>query len=155
METTLSVINLFPSTKEQIKSFVNATVNEVKCGNINALELKSKLKFIEKVAEEIDKQTKEDQLKERQKYQEKIVELYGAKIEVAELGTKYDFSNCGDKDWEYLDIQLRELSELKKEREAFLKTIKKPMSIVHHETGECYDIVPPIKSSTTGLKFTL
>lgn len=155
METTLSVINLFPSTKEQIKAFVNATVNEVKCGNINALELKSKLKFIEKVADEIDKQTKEVQLKERQKYQDKIIELYGAKIEVAELGTKYDFEGCGDKEWEYLDKQFKELSEKKKAREFFLKTIKKPMSIVHNETGECYDIIPPIKSSTTGLKFTL
>lgn len=155
MGTTLSVINLFPSTKEQLKSFVNSTVYHVQCGNINALELKAKLKYIITVAEEIDNQTKQEQLAERKKYPEKICELYGTKIEVAELGTKYDFSLCGDVEWNELDKQLKELIEKKKERETFLKTVTKPMTLTHHDTGECYDIVPPKKSSTTGLKFSI
>lgn len=156
MESTLSVINLFPSTKESIEMFIYKTVAEVKAGNVNALQLKAQLKCFEKVSEGIDKETKSEQLTERMKYKEKVIEMYGAKIEIAEVGTKYDYSTCNDPGWDELDATIKELQEKKKERETFLKAISKPMAITdEHTLGETVIINPPLKSSTTGLKFSI
>lgn len=154
--TTLSVINLLPSTKEQIDMFISKTVDEIKCGNVNALQLKAQLKCFEKVAEGIDKATKNEQLTERMKYKEKVVEIYGAKIEIAEVGTKYDYSACNDLEWNNLDAKIKKLSEKKKDRETFLKALSKPMAMAdEHTGGEMIMINPPLKTSTTSLKFTI
>lgn len=156
MESTLSLINQFPSTKDQISMFVHKTVQEVKAGNVNALQLKAQLKCFEKVAEAIDKETKFEQLTERMKYKEKTIELYGAKIEVAEVGTKYDYSVCNDPCWNELNENIEKLAEAKKQRETFLKSISQPIGITDEFTqGETVVINPPVKSSTTGLKFTI
>lgn len=154
--TTLSVINLLPRKRDEIDLFVHKTVQSVKDGDVNALELKSQLKAFEKAIEEIDKATKDEQLTERMKYREKVIDLYGCKIELAEVGTKYDYSACGDPYWNDLDKMIKSLSEQKKQRETFLKNISKPIGITDESTGgETVVINPPVKSSTTGLKFSI
>lgn len=154
MESTLSTINLMPLGKEQIQDFANKTIEEVKAGNINALELKAKLKAIEQSIDLIDKGTKEEQSKEMGKYG-KSAELLGFRIEQAELGVKYNYSECGDVEWLEIDKKLAELNESKRKREQMLKTLTKPVTVASDSTGEIYTIHPPIKTSTTGLKFTL
>ncbi len=154
--TTLSVINLLPSTKESIELFVYKIVNEVKNGNVNALEILAQLKKFEKASDQISTQIKENALTEHAKYSEKQVALYGCKIERGENGTKYDYSACGDPEWNELDEEIKKLSEKKKSREAFLKNVSKPMAFTdEHTGGETVLINPPIKTSVTGLKFSI
>ncbi len=154
--TTLSVINLLPSTEYEIEVFVHKTVNEVKAGNVNALKLQSQLKKFEKASKEISDQIKSDAITERMKYKEKVVDLYGFKIELAENGTKYDYSACNDTEWNDLELMIKQLSERKKEREKFLKNVSKPMAITdEHTGGETIVINPPIKTSSSGLKFSI
>lgn len=55
----------------------------------------------------------------------------------------YDFSVCGDKVWDTLQEKLKEVKADIKNREAFLKTIKKEKTEIDEETGEFYTIQPP------------
>lgn len=140
----ISAINLLPSTKEQVKMFSEIVINEVEAGNVNPLDLKAQLKFIEKSIEEINNGIKDLMLKEAAKHG-KSFEYKGWKIEEAETGVRYDFSG---------DLLHSELSKKIKEHEAFLKGLKEPITVVDEETGEIKKVYPPIKKSTTTLKFT-
>lgn len=136
----LSVVNLLPSTKQQSETFASLIINEVKCGNVDPLALKAQMKFIEKTLEAIDKGIKDSWMAEAGKHG-KSFEYRGWRIEQVEAGTSYDYSN---------DQVYNETKEKLKDREKFLKGLTKAMA--DPDTGEmCY---PPIKKSTTTLKFT-
>lgn len=141
---TLSVINLLPSSKEQVKIFSNDIVSQVKAGVINPLTLKMQMKFIEKTFSEIDKEIKDNVMDEASKYG-KSFQHNGWKVDEVEAGVTYDFT----RDNEWLDLR-----EKIKERETFLKSLKSPLEIVDTETGETKTLLPPIRKSTTSLKFT-
>lgn len=142
--STLNVITLLPSTKEEAQTFANDLVRRVNDGEINPLDLKAQMKFIEKTLELIDKQTKDSWMKEAVKYG-KSFEYKGWQVDEIEAGIKYDYS---------MDVEWSELKEKIKSRETFLKAIKEPLEIVNTTTGETTTIYPPIKKSTTTLKFT-
>ena len=86
---------------------------------------------------------------------EKTFELFGNKIEKAELGVKYDFSNCGDPVLSELDSQIKDLTRLKKEREDMIKHIHGSLHVTVEETGEMVEIFAPLKTSTSGIKVFL
>ncbi len=78
---------------------------------------------------------------------------YGTKFSLAENGTKYDYTVCNDPVWNSLAKRIESLTTERKERETFLKTIKKVviMSFPDPETGELLEnveLIGPIKSST-------
>jgi len=77
----------------------------------------------------------------------------GAKLEAREVGTVYDYT--GDPVWVQLNGEIKGLQSKLKEREAFLKTLKEPLTTVDHDTGEAITITPPVKRSTTALVITL
>ena len=151
METTLSVINLMPSGKDQIATFKNSLKSEILANTKDPLPIFVQLKYIEKVIKELldDPELKDHFLNEFVLYgKEKIVEINGAKLSSQEVGTKYQYAESGDQTWIDLDKQIKELTEKKKEREKFLQNI--PMEnngIVDPETG--LFITRPPKSSTT------
>lgn len=137
---TLSIINLLPSTREQVLDFAGEIIAKVESGEVNPLDLKAQMKFIERTLSEIDKSIKDKFIDEAAKYG-KSFDYKGWRIEQVESGHKYDYS--GDNEW-------LQLSERLKEREKFLKGLTKPMA--DPGTGEiCH---PPIKKSTSTLKFT-
>lgn len=85
----------------------------------------------------------------------KNVQIFGAKIQVKEVGTTYDFSACQDPIWNFINCQIKELQAKMKDREAMLKSLKKTETMVNDETGEIYTIYPPVKKSKTGYSVTL
>jgi hypothetical protein len=92
-------------------------------------------------------------LNEVSKYGKAHVTASGTKLEVAEVGTKYDYSLTGD-------IELKELEEQKaiiefkiKERQTFLKALKHPMEVLFSD--ELVTLYPPAKTSTTSIKTTI
>ena len=153
--TTVSVIKLFTPTKEGIQSFVNRTIDLVKGGEINPLELKLYLKTMEKIIEGIDAGIKESARDEAEKYGEKKFMFHGAEIEIANTYTKYDYSQCGDWELNEAEKKIALLIPIKKQREKFLQTITNPIVITNQENGECYDILPPTKMVTKGIKITI
>lgn len=78
----------------------------------------------------------------------------GAKIEAAEVGTKYDYSQCNDPILRDLNKTLAETNEAVKEREAFLKAVPEKGIEIRHD-DELVTIYPPSKSSTSSYKLTL
>ena len=85
-----------------------------------------------------------------------IITEDGIKFSLAEVGTSYDFSNCGDFEWNELNNQIKDLKEQLKEREKFLKGIKGSViiGVVDKETGELVnkEIYEPVKTSTSSFK---
>lgn len=147
----LSVINLLPDTNSQVKTFSEMIINEVKSGNVDPLKLKAQLKFIEKSFELIDKGIREHYLDEASKYG-KNFELHGFKITYSEnISPKYDYSECNDPVWNDLNEMIKKLSEQKKDRETFLKSVQGHVEVPDQETGEMAVVIAPTKKSSTGL----
>jgi len=151
----IDVINLNPTTREQAVMFVEKICAEIEGGNINPLELHIKLTAMQRAIDDIKKKIADRALTEAYTHNQKLFETKGAKVEISELGVKYDYAACGDSEWERIDSQIFALTESRKKRETFLKALQKPEVIANQETGEMETIQPPKKTSTTGLKITL
>lgn len=155
METTLSVINQMPQNKEEITLFVAKSVAMVRDGMANPLDVTIQLKYVEEAIKQIREQIADMALNEADKYG-KSFEHLNTKIDIVYVGVKYDYSSCCDTGWDQLDVADKNITEKKKERESFLKTIKAPMQIADELTGgEEITVYPPIKSGRESLKITL
>lgn len=105
-------------------------------------EIKSNPDYIEALRDEVAKHGKQ------------VVTSYGTKIELAEVGTKYDYSNCGDSEYNQLIQQMEALETAIKERQTWLKSV--PISGIDVVVGdEVCRIYPPSKSSTSSIKTTI
>lgn len=79
----------------------------------------------------------------------------GTRIELAEVGTKYEYVFCEDDILNDMTIQREALDERIKERQEFLKRLpSEGIDIVNHY-GEVKRIYPPSKSSTSSIKCTI
>lgn len=139
----LSHITVLPCSKSEVATFAQQVIAEVEGGNIDPLALKVRLKWLEKLIEAIDKPIKDSVMKEAAKYGKRF-EYQNFTIEEVETGTRYDYNL--DAEWVLLNHKI-------KSREEFLKALKAPIDVVD-EDGVVTTIVPPIKKSTTALKFT-
>lgn len=153
MTTTLDIINISPSTKDEAELFAQKLTEEVEAGAENPLRLTVKLNAMGKAIETVKKNILEYALNEAEKYEGKKFDAYGAEVSISELGTKYSFEGCNDPVWNEANEQMKKWEEKKKEREKFLKTITTSMDVIIE--GEALTLNAPIKTSTTGLKITL
>lgn len=149
--TPQSVINLCPSTKEQINLFANQLIEDVQEGVTNPLLLHTQIKMIEMALEKVKEGIREAALNEASKQGLKTFDYNGVVVEIRETGVKYDYSACGDVDWEQAKTSEAQFAQLRKDREAELKAMKGPHTMVNEQTGEVYRVSPPIRTSTTGL----
>lgn len=151
--SAFGVMRLLPSNKAGVESFSRQLITSVENGEVNPLELKALCKFMEAVFEKVDKETKENQLREAGKYSDKKFNAYGFEIAKEDVGVKYDYASCGDPIYKQRLEILEEAKKQLDERIAFLKTIKEPITLVDDESGEVATIHAPIKRGTEGLKF--
>jgi hypothetical protein len=167
-ELTPLTLQLFQTTKQARKEFVQKLVNEIEEGNIDPLTIHLQVKAIEDL---LLKLTSTDEKKNKAclgialRYKKLLLEeadKYGKKFEYGnaefqqkEAGVKYDFSECGDVQLMSLYDELEVLKEKIKKREDFLKAIDGSLNQVDESTGEVCTLYPPSKSSTTILQVTL
>ena len=152
-----SIVALFQTSKEERKTFVNQVVESVINGNKKALDIHLQLKAMEDIIEQIkaDLSYKETLLNEAE-LNGKSFEYQNAKIDIREVGTKYDFSLCNDPMYSRLKESSIKANDDLKEREKFLKSIpQKNITNIDTETGEATEIYPPSKSSTTSVVVTM
>lgn len=154
-DTPMSVLELFSTSKEGIDTFARRIVDEVKEGRVDALRVKLLCKTLEKIIDKIDSATKDDQLKEAGKYGDKPFEFYGAELHLTSVKTDYDYTVCNDPVYYRLTEIQKKATEQIKERQEFLKAIKTPQNFVDDETGEVYEIKPPLKKQVDGVKVTI
>lgn len=155
MSTAIEVIRQVAVSKKDIETFSCQLINAVKEGHVNPLELKASFKAIEQIIEVVNEKTKADQLKEADKYSEKKFLAFGVEIEKAEVGTKYDYSVCGDPVYNHRLQIFNEAKSQLDERANFLKALKEPLTLVDDESGEVATVKPPLKKSQDGLKFSI
>jgi hypothetical protein len=106
-------------------------------------EIRGNIQFVEAVREEVAK------------FGKSLETASGTKIELAEVGTKYEFGQCGDPVLRQLEADVNELSAKLKERQAFLKALPSSGIDFVDQEGEVHKIYPPSKYSTSSFKATI
>lgn len=154
---TESAIEIFEQglTKKDIAQMVEASIGHV-------LETGDVLKVAEAIScmEHFIKGLKEDPRfkeyvrEEISKYPKGFVSASGAKLECIESGVKYDYSGCGDIQWEMMDSEMKGLKDRIAEREKFLKNLP-PEGIEVRFEDQLIHVFPPAKSSSSTYKITL
>lgn len=143
-------------TKTDLNIISEAFINDIsENGNsINAVEIISKMEYLIKQIKSSNEFI--DLIRnEVEKYGKALTTPTGVKIELSEVGTKYDFTQCNDDILCELEYQLSFYEAKVKERKEFLKTIAKEGIDIISEGGEVKRIFPPSKSSTSSFKTTI
>jgi hypothetical protein len=153
----MELIKFNHTTKEQRSQLVREIFDEVLNGRINPLELHLRLKSAEEVIKQLTglEPYKAILLDEAQKHG-KSFDYQTAKIDIREVGVKYDYSGCGSSALAELYEQQERLSAAIKEHETYHKAL--PLSgvkVVFEATGEVETHYPPAKTSTTSVAVTL
>jgi len=153
--TPVSVINLLPSTSDEVNRFANNVIQSVKNGEENPLQMLLQVRAMEKAFKIITEKIKENYLNEADKYPGDKFDFKGNMIQKGDVHTEYDYSVCGDPIW----VQRKGILDMAKdqldERQEFLRALREPMTIVDDESGEVATVRPPAKKSTPGLKITI
>jgi len=86
---------------------------------------------------------------------------HGCAFTERETGVRYDYTVCGDAEWEFLTGKIGELAARRKEREAFLRSV--PARRLAPD-GSCAnpvfgadgaEVLPPLRSGTLGIAVTV
>lgn len=153
--TAMGAARLLPTTQTQIDAFSDQLIRSVKDGECNPIEVLIILKAFAKASERTLKEIQENFVTEAAKYPEKTFDFNGVKITKSEVGTKYNYSICGDLIYnDRLKIS-NEAEKQLKEREEFLKALREPITVVDEGSGEVIKIIPPSKTSTTSLTVSI
>jgi len=158
--TTISILAIFQTTKEQRESFVKDLIERIENGEANPLNVHIQLKAIEDIQNRLTDSKKypdtanvyRNALLEAAEPYGKKFEYMGAKIEQKEVGVKYDYSKCEDPVLASLEAEADAAAKALKQRQDMLKTL--PLSgttMVDEVTGETFTAYPPSKSSTSYL----
>lgn len=150
-----SLLNLMASTSTQVDVFSDGVIQSVKNGETSPLHVMIQLKAMELATERIKKEIKDNVLTAAEKYPGKEFEFLGNKIVKGDVHTEYDFSPCGDPVWETRKSIFEAAKTSMQEREAFLKTIKQPVTIVDEGSGEIVTLKPAIKKTVPGIKISI
>lgn len=153
-ERATGVIQQFSTSRAGIDVFSDQVIEDVKGGLVNPLQIRVWIKTMEEILERVKKETNANQLTEAEKYSENRFEFMGATLEKADFG-KYDYSVCGDPEWEQFTVTENTAAEGRKLREAFLRTLQRPLDLVDKDSGEVISIKPPFKKSAPGLKVSI
>lgn len=149
--TPTSVINLLPSTSDEMNRFANNVIQAVKNGEENPLQMLVQIRAMEKAFKIITDKIQDNLLTEAGNHPENKFEFKGNFIEKSEFVT-YDFSQCGDPTFERLEVDYNTAKDRLDERKALLKTLKEPTPMGDTVTGELVTVRPPLKKSVSGLK---
>ena len=141
-------------TKASIKEQSIALLKDMDEGHITPLQLAAQLKFVEDIITNVKEELRQRVIAEQSKYGKERMTFHGATFDIKEAGIKYDFSKCEDDIWNDIEKKMQMLTERRKEREAFLKTLKDRFTYVDESTGEIVTIYPPQKKSTTTYAIT-
>lgn len=142
-------------TKTQIKIVAQNSVQEL-LNNGNILEAAEMISIMETFIKEVraSKEFTEYVRDEVSKNGKDVTNASGAKIELAETGVRYDYSNCGDLELQVLEQQLATIEESISKRKEFLKSL--PLAGIELLNGdELIKVYPPSKTSSSSYKITL
>lgn len=161
-----SILALFETSKSERASFVTDIVQQLKDGTADPLKTQLQIKAMEDIIFQLTSldEKKNKSVEQAKEYRDMLLtevqkhgksfELYNAKFEQAELGTKYNYAVCNDPLLADLEAQAKEAADKLKERQEFLKKIPLQGVEVRHE-DELVQVFPPSKHSVSGVKVSL
>jgi hypothetical protein len=152
-DTVMGVLAQFSTSAEGIAKFSQLVINEVEEGRVDPLDVAIQMKTLEKIVERVGGVLKKYYVSEAEKHGGKPFGWKGAEISVQEVGTKYDYSQCGDPRWNDLTKIIEQAIEQRKELEDFLKHLKG--TTVEVIEGEAVSLRPPLRTSSTGIKISI
>lgn len=143
-------------TKSHIKITAKHFIQEVLDSGrvIDAADLLAKMEMLIKEMR-ADKDFIDSIREEVGKYGKTYTTTSGTKIELAEVGTKYDFSKCGDYELYELESQMAIIEEQIKAKKEFLKMLPLSGIEIIDTNGEVHSLYPPTKTSTSSIKTTI
>lgn len=153
----MELIKFNHTTKEQRSEVVREMMDEVLNGRVNPLELHLRLKAAEEVIKALTSMPayKGILLDEAAKYGKSFT-YQTAKVDVREVGVKYDFSQCGNSKLAELYERQDAINDAIKELEDYHKSLPTSgIEVLDPVSGEVETHYPPAKSSTTSVAFTL
>jgi hypothetical protein len=150
----IELIKSGPQTGDQILEFQNEILDSVTNGFEDPLFLLVKLKAMSKALDGAIDSIQEFALSEAQKHGKSFA-IYGAKVEVKEMGTKWFFDKTGDPIIARIAEQKDQIGKAEKDRQAFLKTLKEKVSFLDEESGEVFTVYPARKESKTGIAISI
>ena len=148
----------FPTNKYAIAKFTDSIISElIDDGEIPLLQVEGKLACMETIVKNIrsNKEYKSALLSEAEKEGRQTFKNGDSSFCIKEVGTKYDFSECGHLEYNSIILQIEALTERKKAIEQQIKSHKQGFIHVDPETGESYFVNPCSKSSTTQVVTTI
>lgn len=157
MNQEIKTLSVYDMTKAERGQFVNNIIESLESGEISTLKLHKQVKCLEDLVKQItaNELYKGSVLAEAAHYGKSFDHL-GAKWQVKEAGTKYDYSQCNDPELYQMQQQLDELTEKVKSRQKFLQLAPpEGIEVLDDQSGEVYRLYPPSKSSTTTVTITL
>jgi hypothetical protein len=150
----IELIKSGPQTGDQILDFQNEILDSVTNGFEDPLFLLVKLKAMSKALDGAIDSIQEFALSEAQKHGKSFA-IYGAKVEVKEMGTKWYFDKTGDPIIARIAEQKDQIGKAEKDRQSFLKTLKEKTSFLDEESGEVFTVYPARKESKTGIAISI
>ena len=150
----IELIKSGPQTGDQILEFQNEILDSVTNGFEDPLFLLVKIKAFTKALDGAIDSIQEFALSEAQKHGKSFA-IYGAKVEVKEMGTKWYFDKTGDPVIARIAEQKDQIGKAEKDRQAFLKTLKEKTSFLDEESGEVFTVYPARKESKTGIAISI
>jgi hypothetical protein len=150
----IELIKSGPQTGDQILEFQNEILDSVTNGFEDPLFLLVKLKAMSKALDGAIDAIQEFALSEAQKHGKSFA-IYGAKVEVKEMGTKWYFDKTGDPIIARIAEQKDQIGKAEKDRQSFLKTLKEKVSFLDEESGEVFTVYPARKESKTGIAISI
>jgi len=154
-ESAISLFKKLPETKAEIKKFAMLVRQQMDDGDVrNPLQFAARIKAMAKLAEVLfdDIIFKDTILERAEKYGVKSFDEGNANFRIQETGTKYNYDDCLDTEYEQICSEFNKWAAKKKDKEDFLKTIK-PDQTVFGSDG--IQLMPPGKTSTTSVVITL
>jgi hypothetical protein len=143
-----------PTTREQIETFSEQLIRGLESGDIEPLKFKVFLNGLDKVFANV-KPLLDKMARDEAELHGKSFDYMGAKVELREAGTRYDYSGCGFPKWERANAELKAKQEEVKVHEKFLQSLQGPIVIADEDTGEIITIYPPVKKSTSTIQITM
>jgi len=145
-------------SKTQIKIIAEQTAQDIIDNGKDVLLIADTIAKIELFIKELKSSPEymDYLITEVSKYGKGMTTNTGTKLELAEVGTKYDFSQCNDPYLVRLESEFAVLEQKIKDRKDMLKTLSpEGIIIFDEETGEGDTVYPPSKTSKSSVKCTI
>ena len=144
-------------SKETMQMQSSALIQPIIDGEIDPLRAVAKIRFLSDMlaAALKDDRVKDVVLSEIDKNGGKEATAFGVKFSQKEMGVSYDFSVCGDPEYDRLAKEMEALKSQMKEREKYLLGIpSEGIPMVDQETGDCYKIIRPLRRASLNYSVT-